>query len=203
MHPSFVDRYSRLQSPVHRLSAPLKLVATIMLVTASLAAWPWPAFVWGGVAVILLACAIASTIPPSFLVRRVLLLEIFVLGMAGLSLLRPNGREVFLAITIKSTLCLLTLILFTNTTPFTELLLMLRRVKTPALIVTLLALMYRYLFLFVDELERMRRARTSRTFAVRRAQVWKSYASIIAQLFIRSVERGERVFAAMCARGWQ
>jgi cobalt/nickel transport system permease protein len=104
---------------------------------------------------------------------------------------------------IKSTLCLFTIVLFANTTPFTGLLDMFRRWRVPVLLVTLLALMYRYLFVFVDELESMRRARLSRSFSAKRRGIWRIYATMVAQLFIRSVERAERIYAAMCARGWQ
>ena len=37
----------------------------------------------------------------------------------------------------------------------------------------------------------------------RHRQAWQSLASVTAQLFVRSSERGERVYAAMRARGWQ
>ncbi|HTY59023.1 MAG TPA: energy-coupling factor transporter transmembrane component T, partial [Bacteroidota bacterium] len=72
----------------------------------------------------------------------------------------------------------------------------------PALLVTILALMYRYVFLLIDQAERMTRARASRTFMVRRTGRWKLAAGIVSQLFVRSTERAERIYAAMTARGW-
>jgi cobalt/nickel transport system permease protein len=54
-----------------------------------------------------------------------------------------------------------------------------------------------------DEAERMHRARASRTFDQRRWHGWKSLALLISQLFIRSTERAERIYAAMLARGWK
>ena len=48
----------------------------------------------------------------------------------------------------------------------------------------------------------MRRAGASRTFTPRRAWAWHAGASVV-QLFIRSSERAERIYAAMCARGWR
>jgi cobalt/nickel transport system permease protein len=173
------------------------------MIATTLAAWPSAPLVWAVSTGLLLIIATLSTIPPWFLIRRILTLEIVVLGMAVLLMLRPNGMETFAAVMVKSTLCIIALVLFSNTTPFSDTLSVLKRVKTPALVVTLLALMYRYLFLFVDELERMRCARASRTFVNGRTQVWKSHANIVTQLFIHSIERAERIFAAMCARGWQ
>jgi cobalt/nickel transport system permease protein len=65
------------------------------------------------------------------------------------------------------------------------------------------ALMYRYIFVLIDETQRMRRARLSRTFEKRRAPSWRSASAVIGQLFVRSTERAERIFAAMSARGWR
>jgi cobalt/nickel transport system permease protein len=95
------------------------------------------------------------------------------------------------------------MVLLTSTTPFAALLQLLRGIHTPALLVTVLALMYRYLFVLVDETERMQRARRSRTFVPGRARAWSGAAALIGQLFVRSTERAERIYAAMCARGWR
>ncbi|MCX6909024.1 MAG: hypothetical protein NTY01_13420, partial [Verrucomicrobia bacterium] len=99
--------------------------------------------------------------------------------------------------------CLLTMILLSNTTSFADILRVLQRLRVPSLLVTTMALMYRYLFVLADEVGRMGRARASRTFAAQRSAAWWSQADIIGQLFIRSTERAERIYAAMCARGWQ
>jgi cobalt/nickel transport system permease protein len=66
-----------------------------------------------------------------------------------------------------------------------------------------LALMHRYLFVLADEAERMSRARASRTFTPRRRVRWPALASVAGQLFLRASERAERIYAAMCARGWR
>jgi cobalt/nickel transport system permease protein len=203
MRHDFLDSHSRLDSPVHRLSADAKLLAALALILATvLTPFVAPLF-FATLAVFLVAVALASRIPPGFLIKRLLLLEPLVLGMALLAWLQPNGGLVFARIIVKSTLCLFTMILLSNTTPFSELLGVLRRVRFPALMITTLALMYRYLFVLVDETERMQRARASRTFTGRRSHLWKSLGTVIGQLFVRSTERAERIYAAMCARGWK
>jgi len=55
----------------------------------------------------------------------------------------------------------------------------------------------------LDEGQRMRRARLSRTFTRRQNRSWRMRAAIVGQLFIRSSERAERIYGAMCARGWR
>ena len=95
------------------------------------------------------------------------------------------------------------MILLTFTTPFYEILEALRRVRFPALMLTTLALMYRYLPVLGEESRRMQRARASRTFGPSHLVQWKSLTAIVGQLFIRSAERAERIYLAMCARGWK
>jgi cobalt/nickel transport system permease protein len=147
--------------------------------------------------------AMASKIPMFFLLKRLLLLEPFVICIAILALYQENGGIVFASIVIRSTLSLLTILLLTNTTPFAEVLQVLRKYHFSPLFVTVLALMYRYLFVLIDELERMQRARASRLFQRNNLQLWRMLSTMIGQLFIRSSERAERIYAAMCARGWK
>jgi cobalt/nickel transport system permease protein len=203
MRHDFFDRYSRLNSPLHRLPAAAKLAAALGLVIAivSVPMTCWPCY--GTAALILAAGAALSRVPPGFILRRLLLLEPFVLGVSILALFRPDGTTLFLSLIIKSTLCLLTMILLSNTTPFAKILEVLRTIGMPGIIITVLALMYRYLFVLIDEAERMHRARLSRTYTPAKTRWWNAAASVISQLFVRSSERAERIYAAMLSRGWK
>ncbi len=203
MRHDFLDRYSRLDSSIHRLHAGVKLAAALAVVVTALLVPPSRPICLGVVAVFLLAVAGFSRIPWVFLLRRLLLLEPFVLGVALLALFQPDGWRLFLFLVAKCTLCLLAMILLSNTTPFSDLLRVLKAARMPALLVTTLSLMYRYLFVLVDEAQRMKRARLSRTFSPRQSRNWRTLATVISQLFIRSSERAERIYAAMCARGWR
>ena len=203
MRHDFLDRYSRLDSPIHRLNADAKFVVALAVVLTTVCMPVVFTSYFLGLAVLLVGVAAVSRIPARFLVKRLLLLEPLVLGVAVLTLLQPNGARVFVSVVAKSTLCLFTMVLLSNTTPFAELLGVLRRVHLPALLITTLALMYRYLVVLVEEAERMQRARASRTFTKRRFAVWQSLGSVIGQLFVRSTERAERIYAAMCSRGWK
>ena len=203
MRHDFLDRYSRLDSPVHRLPAGAKLVAALGLVIATVLVPISAVAYFILMASFLVGVAAASRIPPRFLVKRLVFLEPFVLGVALLAIFQPEGGRVFVTIVVKSTLCLFTMVLLSNVTPFAELLRVLKRAHVPTLLVTTLALMYRYIFVLIDEVERMKRARMSRTFRRTRVHVWKTLATVIGQLFVRATERAERIYAAMCARGWR
>ncbi len=104
---------------------------------------------------------------------------------------------------VKSAICLLTVIVVSNTTPFSAILRVLREARVPGLLITTIALMHRYLFVLVEEAERMRRARASRTFTRQRRTRWQALSTVVGQLFVRGSERAERIYDAMCARGWR
>jgi cobalt/nickel transport system permease protein len=199
----FLDKWSRLDSPIHRAPAALKLALALATAVASVAVplARWWAFVAIGVGLALVAAA--SRVPASFVLGRLLLLEPLAAGVALLSIFQPHGTLVAVSIVVRSTLCLAAMILLTNTTPFADLLRALRGLRVPGLLLTVLALMYRYLFVLIDEAERMQRARRSRSFSGRRAHAWASLSTLAGQLFVRSSERAERIYAAMCARGWR
>lgn len=183
-------------SAVARLLVALAFVVAVVLLPRD----AWAAF--GVAAALLIALAALSRVPPSRLLARLLLAEPFAVGVALLSLFQPEGTRIFLALLARSTLCLFCFVLLGATTRVTDLLDALLRLRVPALLVTVLALTHRYLALLLEEAERMARARACRTFEPRAGRDWGLLATVIAQLFIRSSERAERVYAAMCARGW-
>jgi cobalt/nickel transport system permease protein len=198
-----LDPHRPIDSAVHRAPAAAKLAGALAVILGTLLAPPgtwWPFAVLGAA---LALVALLSRLPALLLLQRLLLLEPLVLGVALLAWLQPHGGVVFLTLVARSTLCLLAVLLLSLTTPFHDLLRVLRRLHVPALLVTTLALMHRYLAVLLDESQRMRRARASRTFVTSRRRTWHALASVAGQLFVRSSERAERIYAAMCARGWR
>lgn len=186
-----------------RLPAGLKLLAAVVAITGTVVApADWTGWFVGLAAVLVLA-AVCSRVPLVFLLKRLLVLSPFVLGVALVQALHPMPGSSWQLTLVKSGLCLSTVILVANTTPFNQALQALRRVGLPGLLLTTLALMHRYLFVLAEEAQRMSRARASRTFVTDRRVQWQSRAALLGQLFVRASERAERIYAAMCARGWK
>jgi len=203
MGANHLHHQHRSHGQLHRCPAGVKLgvALLIVLIAACLPPGQWTALL--GIAVVLGVLFIISGLPAWFLLKRLLLLEPLVLGVAGLMLFQPDGRERFAFILLKTNLCLLTTLLFSNTTSPNEMLRVLQRLRVPRLFMTTLALMHRYLFVLAEESGRMQRARASRSFGPGRHGQWRSLASVIGQLFVRASERAERIYYAMCARGWK
>ena len=173
------------------------LVVTMALLPLRLAAW----LVIPAAALPL--AALLLSVPWGPLLRRLLWLEPLAAGVALMAVFQPDGWRICVFLLAKSSLCLMTMVLLTQTTPFAEILRVLHAGRLPPLLLTTLALMHRYLAVLGEETHRMQRARLSRTFVPRRRLVWHTLATVLSQLFVRASERAERIYAAMCARGWQ
>jgi len=191
-------------TPLDGVPPLLKLGSALAIIIATALLPRRPALVYLVPTGLLLVLWPVCRMPLGYTLRRLLVVEFFVLGIAVLSLLSPAAAAaVFLSAVIKSNLCVFAMLLLTWTTPFHELLQVLRRLRLPAVMLTTLALMYRYLPVLSEESHRMQRARASRTFSRRRRLAWQNLTAIIGQLFVRSADRAERIYLAMCARGWK
>ena len=106
-------------------------------------------------------------------------------------------------IVLRSTLCLINLLILTGTTPFPELLRGLRRLGFPRVLVLNLSFLYRYLFVLTDEAMRMRQARECRRVgrASARAEI-AILGSMLGTLLLRSFEHAERMYQAMLSRAY-
>lgn len=216
MKHSFLDQYSDLKSPIHRLDPRVKIIAffSFLLIVVFTPITKGPKFVLYGAVLLLLI--LISKVPIKFVLKRSLVIIPFVgLVAIGLPFLEDGGSLslgiftltqsaalIFLNVLVKSWLCVLAMIALTSTTPFSKLLNGFQRLKMPTVFVMILSFMYRFVFILEDELGRMVRARDARTFSPSWLQSVKTAGNMIGTLFLRSYERGERVYAAMRSRGY-
>lgn len=108
----------------------------------------------------------------------------------------------FASILLKFTLTISAALLLIATTSFPGICRGLRRLGVPALFVSQLLFLYRYLFVLMEEAVRVVRARDMRSFG-RRGTGVRVFVRIVGTLFLRTVERAERIYGAMLARGFR
>jgi cobalt/nickel transport system permease protein len=98
-----------------------------------------------------------------------------------------------------------------STTTFPNLLMAMRAIKIPRLLVSVFGLMWRYLFVLVDEALRLMRARTARSghsdqpgLKTGGSLAWRAKVTggMAGSLFLRGFERGDRIYMAMLSRGY-
>jgi cobalt/nickel transport system permease protein len=210
------EPYSGLNSFLHKLDPRTKLLTTlafiIMVVVTPLN--QWQAFIFyfaliGGL-------VIMSQLPKVFILKRSLVIVPFVLLMGVFNLFKPGeavltwwmisvsneGLLTFISLLIKAWLSILSLIVLTQTTGFNRLLKGLEGLRMPQVMVMLLSFMSRYVFVLVEEVLRMKVARDSRSFGGGWLWAVRTLGNMIGTIFVRSYERGERVYQAMTSRGY-
>ena len=219
MHHSHIDRFAHGDSPVHRLDARAKLLAVVAYTVIVISFNRYAVTELAPLAVLPLAMLWFGGVPTWFALRRVLVLSPFILFVCLLSpwydrALQPaaigswrfeiaGGWLTSADVAVKFTLGVLALTALMSTTPFSSLLEAMRRLGAPKMLLVQLAFLYRYLFVLVDEAMRVRRGRDFRGSAL--APVGRRLAAvggIIGNLFVRTLERSERIYLAMTARGW-
>lgn len=207
--------YVHEHSLVHRMAPQAKLVAALGVVV-SIVVTPREA-IWAFCLYALLVGVIAavSRVPVSFLAVRLLavapfvLFAVFIPFLAGGETIEIAGVAVSVEglwgawnILAKAVLGAGVTILLTATTEVPDIIRGLDVLRVPALFTAIAAFMIRYLELVADEVRRVRVAMTARGYDPRWLSQARPIASSAGALFIRSYERGERVHAAMLARGF-
>lgn len=204
-------------SRIHALDARAKIVALLGTVIVSASASPaaWPA--WVAATAVLVATATAARVGPLAIWRRVrhVLLPVVAVGVTlpvlregaavwtlGPATVTDAGLVAFGALAVKALIGTSATALLAATTPWPEVLRGLERLRVPALLVEVAALMHRYAHVLGDEARRMRQARDARGYRGRSLRDAPVVGRVVGTLLVRSVARGERVHAAMLARGY-
>ncbi len=222
------ELYEPNRSFIQQLDARVKVIFTLALVIA-LNMTPqgaWSAYIL--FLTVTLSLAIYSRLGAGFVLKRALLavpfglaaIPLIFIGPAplqswlispGLQILySPAGLERFASIAVKSWISVQAAILLAATTRFPDLLSGLQQLRVPKIFVAIIGLMWRYLFIIVEEVNRLLRARRSRSvkaLVARRSGgsfVWRARVTgnMAGSLFLRSIERSDRVYAAMLSRGY-
>lgn len=119
-----------------------------------------------------------------------------------------TGLLLFSGIVLKSMVAVQAGALLVMSTAHTETVRALSKMPVPRLLVAIMAFMLRYLDVLREEATRLQRARAARSATPPGAKgpSWRfqveSTGRLVGALLLRSFERGERVYRAMAARGY-
>ncbi len=229
MHIHFLDSYRPGDSLIHRLEARIKFILTIafILTTALTPQDAWPVYLL--LLTIVLSVIVLSDLGVGTVLKRAMLAIPFILaalptvftlkgevawqvslGSLEIRFYQP-GLVRFVSIALKSWLSVQAAIVLASTTQFTDLLMAMRAVGVPRLMVAIFSLMWRYLFVLADEALRLMRARAARSGQSDRPDLkpggnfaWRTRITggMAGSLFIRAIERSDRIYNAMLARGY-
>lgn len=228
-HFHFHDPYQPLESPIHRLDPRVKLILALGFIAIATLLPPGAWLAYG------LLCGAAwmveyvSGLGIRKVLRRSVLAVPFVMAAlpviftapgptwwtfplgSGWISVRAEGLVRFVSVLLKSWLSLQIALVLVGTTAFPDLLVAMRALGVPRFLVMTFGLMWRYLFLLVDEAMRMLQAREARSIPpqipgqrVGGTLIWRAQVTgrMVGTLFLRTLERGERIYIAMVARGY-
>ncbi len=221
MRHAFLDHHSQAESPIHHLDARAKIIVFFTFILIGVSSPPTSFLLFSLLALGLVGIALLARLPLVHLLKKVLVVLPFLLvvtlsipfmqrdtvgggynlGLGGLSISR-SGLWILWNVVIKSCLGVFCAILLSSTTPFPQLIRGMERLGFPRIFTMLTSFMYRYSFILIDEMHRMKRARDSRCFGGKWFWQAKVIGHMIGALFLRSFHRGERVYMAMLSRGY-
>ena len=228
IHDNLFDRYRDGESPLHHLSPIVKVVLTVLFILSN-ALLPDAHWLGFGISwLVILLLNLVGHLGWSYTFKRSFIALPFALAAITAIFALPGktlaefdflfwhlvatdvGLLRFVSIVVRSWLSVQVAILLVTTTQFPDLIHALEHLRLPRLLITVIAFLYRYIFVLSDEVLRLMRARQSRS-AVLPGQsgggtvLWRARiaGNMVGQLFLRSYERSDRIYNAMLARGYQ
>lgn len=207
--------YVHEHSPVHALPAKVKIVAAVVMAAAAAVTPRTEVWAFAVYALILVSLVKVARVGLRFVATRLLVVLPFLLFAVFIPFL-ASGEEVRVwgvslsvdglwgtwNIAAKALVGATVSILLAATTEIPNIVRGLSVLKVPAFVVSVTSFMIRYLELIADEFGRVRRAMVSRGYAPSWIAQSRPIAAAAGTMFMRSYERGERVHAAMVARGF-
>ncbi len=214
-HRSRAPSARATHGPLHGLAPQCKLLAAVLFVFAVVSTPKEQTWAFAVDAAMLAGVAVIARVPLSYVARR-LVIEVPFVAFAVLLPFFGSGPRVSVLglhlseaglwaawnVVAKGTLGVAATVLLAATTPVAHLLLGLERLRMPKLLVAVMGFMVRYGEVISGEMHRMRVARASRCYDPRWFWQARAVATATGTLFVRSYERGERVFLAMESRGY-
>lgn len=209
-----LDTLSYRETSIHRLDPRAKLIATIVFIISVVS---FPKYEITGLLpffffpVLIFAL---GDIPVTFILKKVFLVSSFAFFIGifnplldretlhvffGLSF--SGGWISFFSIMLKFFLTVSAALLLIATTSFPGICFGLQRIGMPGILVSQLLFLYRYLFVLMEETMKLVRARDMRSFG-KRGLGLSAFTALAGVLFVRTIERAERIYSAMLSRGF-
>jgi cobalt/nickel transport system permease protein len=118
-----------------------------------------------------------------------------------------EGLEFAILLLSRLIVALTALVLLSSISPLQEIVHSFRKLGMPKEFAMILSLMIRFLFMFYDELQRIRNAQKSRNFNIfskKTSYLWrmKQIGYTIMMMFLKAYEQGEKVYLSMISRGY-
>lgn len=208
-----MDDLGRLDTPLHRLDARVKILATAAFIAVVVSRDCYAVSALAPLALYPISLIAVGRLPARALARKALAVAPFAVLVGAfnpwfdrrpMAAIGPwtvsAGWISFLSILLRFSLTVTAALALVAVTGMYRLCAALTQLGMPRAFVTQLLLLYRYLFVVSEQAQRTHRA--ARLRAQGRAPRLRAFASMIAMLLLRALDRADRVYRAMRARGF-
>lgn len=209
-----LDALAGRHSPIHALEPRAKLVTTLVFVVTLVSCGKYEIAALLPFLLFPLTLVLVADLPAGMLLKKVALAApfAFFIGIFNplldtqvllqIGSLDINGGWIsFVSILLRFFLTVFAALILIATTSFTGVCVAMERLGAPSIFALQLLLLYRYLFVLLDESQRMVRARALRSFAGRGLGL-KVIGPMLGTLLLRTLDRAQRIHRAMLCRGF-
>ena len=209
-----LDSLSYSSTMIHRIDPRAKLIVTVVFIMAVVSV---PKYALTGLVPFFffpILMVYLAELPVGFLLKKLLIVSPFALfiGIFNPFLDREiitqigsiniaGGWISFVSVLLRFILTVSAALILIATTSFPGVCSALDRLKVPKIFVIQLMFLYRFIFVLTEEALRMFRARSIRSFDKGSPDV-KQFVQMMGLLFLRTLERAERIYLAMRSRGF-
>jgi len=210
----WLDSLASRDTPLGRIDPRVKLVTTLAFIVTVLSYGKYQIAALLPLAVYPLVLMGMGDVPARFLIRKLLIASPFAIfvGLFNPLLDRQpvltlgshaiaGGWVSYAAILLRFVLTVSAALAMMAGTGIYNICRGMERLGVPSVFTVQVLLLYRYLFVLVDEGLRMVRARALRS-AGNRGLGFAVYGAMLGSLLLRTLDRAQRVHAAMCCRGF-
>lgn len=209
-----LDLLAQKDTVIHRINALAKLLTTLVFIGLVTSHGRYAVLALIPYAIFPITITVMADLPTRIILQKILLAAPFTLFVGILNpffdstpilqignIYITGGVVSFISIFIRMLLCVTATILLIATTPFHEICYSLRRLGIPKPFIVQLMLLHRYIFILTQEAARLIQARSLRSFNGRGSEL-PYFIPMLGQLLLRSLDRAQRVHAAMLSRGF-
>jgi cobalt/nickel transport system permease protein len=209
-----MDILSYRDSRIHRLESRAKLITTMCFIVTVVSFGKYEIAMLVPFFLYPVYLVTAGELPVSWLLKKIAYVSPFALLIAAFNplldrevMLRlggagiPGGWISFASIMLRFILTVGAALAMIAVTGFQSVCLALNRLGMPRMFTIQLLFLYRYLFVLAEEASRMSLARALRSYDGRAGGV-RTYAAVVGNLLLRTINRAQRIYVAMSCRGF-
>jgi len=211
---SYLDALARRDTCIHRLDPRIKVIATALFVICVVSFHKYAISAMLPFALVLVLVMGLAEVPGGYVAKKLLIVSPFavmvgifnpLLDHQPLMQLGPmvisGGWISFFSILLRFCLTVSSVLLLIASTGFNGVCMAMVKLGMPRIFAVQLLMLYRYIFVLVDEGIRIHQARALRSFQ-KRGLSMKTFGHLVGQLLLRTLDRAQRVHLAMLCRGF-